>query len=116
MQDALRAVLTSFDWIALVDVAGDALSGLNLVNDHEPDLLVIDSNLVPAESKALVVAVKQLDPAPRSLVLCPYERPDENWLSTGADALLPRSSSLQRLGETLAELGGGAVTLPGKAA
>jgi DNA-binding NarL/FixJ family response regulator len=114
MQDALRAVLASFDWIALAGVAGDALSGLNLVNDNQPDLLVIDSNLLPAEIKALVVAVKQLQPAPRCLVLCPSERPDETWLSTGADRLLPRSSSLWRLGQTLAQLGG--VTLPDRAA
>ena len=114
MQDALRAVLASFDWIALTGTAGDALSALNLVHDHEPDLLVIDSNLLPAEIRALVVAIKQVEPAPHCLVLCPSERPDENWLLTGADRLLPRSSSLRRLGEVLAQLAG--VTLPDKAA
>ena len=72
------------------------------------------SNLLPAEIKALVVAVKQLEPAPRCLVLCPSERPDETWLSTGADRLLPRSSSLRHLGEVLAQLS--RAPLSGKAA
>ena len=69
MQASLRAALTSLSWVEVVGSAGDGLSALNLVRERQPDLLVIDCNLLEDEVCALLRQVKEEWPHVRCLVL-----------------------------------------------
>jgi DNA-binding NarL/FixJ family response regulator len=58
MQASLRAALAGLAGVEVVGSAGDGLSTLNLVRERQPDLLVIDCNLLEDEVCALLRQVK----------------------------------------------------------
>lgn len=104
MQQSLRAILASYPWLSVVASSGDGLSALRQTAQHHPDLLVIDANLLDEEVDALIVAVKADRPGTRCLVFLYSSQREASALAAGADAVLQRNSSAQRLHATLAQL------------
>ena len=51
MRQSLSVALMMCAWISVVTVAGDGLNALNQVMHHQPQLLIIDSNLLDEELK-----------------------------------------------------------------
>lgn len=104
MQESLRAGLASAPQLEIIKSVGDGLSALDVIREHQPNLLVIDSNLLEDEILALLRHVKQEWPAVCCLVLTDSTRQDR-WASTsGADAVWPRHRSLRDLNELLRQI------------
>ncbi len=105
MEQSLRASLAACPAIVVIASFGDGLTALNHVAAHAPALLVIDSNLLDQEVEALLAAVKAKQPATRCLVLTRSQLNGKRgrWAS-GADAVMPRNSSLKDLAMVLARL------------
>lgn len=97
MQQALRTALSLHPEIVILTSAGDALNALHQVVAHHPTLVVIDSNLLPDEVEALLVAIKTAQSPPRCLVLVSSQFQADTMLRAGADAVLLRDSSAQEL-------------------
>jgi len=104
MQESLRAALTNLSWIEVTGSAGDGLSALGLVRDQQPDLLVVDSNLLEDETLTLLRQVKQQWPVIRCLVLAQTTRQRAWALAVGADCVLSRNDPSQRLSEALGQI------------
>lgn len=89
MQASLRAALAGLAGVEVVGSAGDGLSTLNLVRERQPDLLVVDCNLLEDEVCALLRQVKEEQPHVRCLVLTRTRRQRDRAAAAGADAVLP---------------------------
>ncbi len=105
MQQSLRASLAACDGIIVIASPADGLTALRLARQHQPGLLVIDSNLLDEEVDALIVAVKSEQPAIRCLVFVRSSQQETQILAAGADAVALRNSSRQQLQAALAGLG-----------
>ena len=93
MQQSLRTSLAAHAWIRLIASAGDGLTALNQVIEHQPQLLIIDNNLLSEEIEALLAAVKAKAPATRCLVCTQSNRQTDHLLAIGADAVIVRDST-----------------------
>ena len=62
------------------------------VTAHQPDLLIMNTTLVDADSLEMVVAVKRLQPALRIVLLHPEPEPDftRRALACGADGIVTK--------------------------
>lgn len=96
-RQSLRAVLAGFPWIRIVGETGDALNALGLVALRQPDLLVIDANLLDEEVQALLAATKARHPHPGCLVVRYSHQQERELLAAGADAVILRDSSAEEL-------------------
>jgi len=104
MQQSLRASLASYLGINVVACSGDGLTALSQVRQHQPGLLVIDSNLLEEEVTSLICTVKTEQPNIRCLVFAQAAHQRNRILSNGADAVILRQSSHQQLQSTLNRL------------
>lgn len=104
MQQALRVSLSVCPPIVVIASAGDGLTALQQIAAHHPDLVVIDANLLPDESEALLTAIKAEPTPPRCLVFVQSILHETLLLAAGADAVMRRDESAQELQATLARL------------
>lgn len=104
MQQSLRASLTACPGVGVVASCGDGLTALNTVAAHRPALLVIDCNLLDEEVEALLFAVKLRYATTRCVVLTRSSQGAAWALASGADAVIPHSSSMQELISSLTDL------------
>ena len=111
MRQSLSVALTMCAWISVVTVAGDGLNALNQVMHHQPQLLIIDSNLLDEEVEALLAAVKTRQPAVRCLVLVQSNHREAELLAAHADAVVLRSAPAPQLHSVLRQLAYDAVAI-----
>ena len=104
MRQSLLASLASYSWLTVVAVCGDGLTALNLLADHQPRLLIIDSNLLEEEVAALLATVKSRWPAIRSLALLQSVQREGQTLAAGADAAIARDNWTQHAPVVLQQL------------
>ena len=100
-QEALRTGLAEFAWVDIVGSATNGLSALSLLEYQRPNLLIIDSNLLDDEVVHLIQYAKKEDPTLSCLVLTQTYHRQRAALETGADAVLQRDSSAQKLQQVL---------------
>jgi DNA-binding NarL/FixJ family response regulator len=105
MQESLRAMLNAMSGMEVVALAGGCLSAVTLVQEKQPDIVVIDSNLSEDEVLAFLKDVKGLHPKIRLVVLTHTTRQQWRILRGGADAVLSRWSPAEEF--TNAVLGSG---------
>jgi DNA-binding NarL/FixJ family response regulator len=104
LRQSLSAALAMCAWVSVVTVAGDGLNALNQVLEHQPRLLIIDSNLLDEEVDALLTAVKTRQPAVRCLVFVQSHQREAHLLAAHADAVVLRSASAPQFQAVLRQL------------
>lgn len=104
MRQSLQTSLAMYAWIEVVAACGDGLTALSQVAHHQPRLVIIDSNLLDEEVKALLAAVKAVQPTTRCLVLAQSTHREQAILAAGADAVIPRERWVQLAPTLLAQL------------
>jgi DNA-binding NarL/FixJ family response regulator len=105
LKESLRAGLASASQIEIIKSVGDGLSALNAIQEYQPKLVVIDSNLLEDEILALLRHVKQMWPAAVCCLVLTTTVRQEKWaVANGADAVWPRHRSLRDLNELLTTL------------
>jgi DNA-binding NarL/FixJ family response regulator len=104
MQASLRAALAGLSEVEVVGSAGDGLSALNLVRERQPDLLVIDCNLLEDEVCALLRQVKGEWPHVRCLALTHTRGQRARAAAAGADAVLPRDGPIRELNVAVGQI------------
>ncbi|MGW8319764.1 MAG: response regulator [Candidatus Promineifilaceae bacterium] len=97
IQESLRAMLEAMPGMEVVGIAGGGLSAVALVQETQPDVIVIDGRLAEDEVLAFVKDVKRLHPQIRLVVLTNTTRQHRRILNSGADAVLSRWSSAREL-------------------
>lgn len=104
MQQALRTSLSLYPGIMILSSAGDALNALRQVVAQHPKLVVIDANLLNDEIETLLTSIKATQSPPRCLVFVTSSLHTNTMLQAGADAVLPRDSSAEKLHNTLVQV------------
>lgn len=104
MQQALRTTLSLCPGIVILSSAGDALNALHQVVAQHPTLVVIDTNLLSDEIAALLASIKATQSPPRCLVFIASSFHADTMLQAGADVVLPRDSSAERLRTALEQV------------
>jgi DNA-binding NarL/FixJ family response regulator len=104
MRQSLRVRLTANPNIWLAASAGDSLTALKLVVQHQPGLLVIDSNLLDEEVDGLLAEIRAKAPATRCLVCVNTHWRMAELTAAGADAIILRHSAGEQWQETLLRL------------
>jgi DNA-binding NarL/FixJ family response regulator len=111
MQQSLRSALAAYPQIVVVATAGDGLSAVQQIVEHQPGLLVLDSNLLAEEIAALLGVAKAKQPPICCLVFARSMHQERHLLASGADAVAHRDWSTHELHAALARL----VQTPGEA-
>ena len=109
MRQSLSAALSMCSWVAVVAMAGDGLNALNQVIQVQPQLLIIDSNLLDEEVETLLAAIKTRQPAVRCLVLVQSNHREAELLAAHADAVVLRTAPAPQLQTVLRRLAQAAV-------
>lgn len=104
MRQSLQTSLATYAWITVISACGDGLTALSQVVQHRPHLVIIDSNLLDEEVKALLTAIKAENPATRCLVLLQSDLREAPTLAAGADAVIQRDGWLQHSQVVLSQL------------
>jgi DNA-binding NarL/FixJ family response regulator len=104
MQQALRTSLSVCSAITILASIGDGLTALKQIESLHPGLVVIDANLLPEESEALVTTIKTSHAPARCLVFVQSLRHEAMMVAAGADAVMLRDSSAGELQAVLARL------------
>lgn len=85
----------------VVDVAHGSLSAVNLVDVHNPDLLVIDSSIPIDETLALIQNVKRENPGIQSVVLADTTRQRRKLAQAGADYTISSYNFPNQIGDII---------------
>lgn len=104
MRQSLQTSLALYSWITVVATCGDGLTALSQIARHRPRLVIIDSNLLDEEVKALLTAIKAAQPTTNCLVLLQSSQQEGSTLAAGADAVIQRDCWVQQSQTILAQL------------
>ena len=105
LQGMLKSTFVSKPVVDLVDVANGALTAVGLIDDHVPDLVVIDSNLPESETVELIKVIRKHHPDMYSLALAETSQNLHRFTTAGADLALRGPELSSKLDDLLNELG-----------
>lgn len=113
-REALRAAFTqeAFDVVA---VAGDAMSGIDLAREHEPDLVMLDLLMPGMSGLEVVGTILKASPRSRVVLLTASESAEDLLaaVKAGASGYLTKDTPLPRLASDMRDvLDGGAAISP----
>lgn len=104
LRDAWRALLMAAPYIREVYQADDATSAFVLVERHRPHLVLLDSELGNGEPWILLSRIKAAHPTCGSVVLVCNSQQRLQAEAAGADAILVRGFSAERLFQIVEQL------------
>ena len=104
MQQSLRSSLAACPHIAVVAISGDGLTALKQIMQHQPRLLVIDSNLLDEEVESLLAVARSEQPPICCLVYVSSAHQETAIQATGVDIVAHRNWSTQDLHSALGKL------------
>jgi DNA-binding NarL/FixJ family response regulator len=97
--EGLRMVLSVEDDLEVVATAPDGGSALRMLDEHKPDVLVMDVHMPSTDIEAVVAQVRRLAPATRVLMLSADTRPKlvSTLLEAGAHGFATKDASARQL-------------------
>lgn len=100
LQDALLALMTTSSQISAVFLAEEASQALRMVNDHHPNLVLLDGNIRQAE-----MVLRQIkDQRPQTGCIALVTSVEQERAFTEADEVLVEGFSPARLSVTIEDL------------
>ena len=104
LQNGLLALLTTIPQISAVLVAEDADSGLRMLNDHRPKLVLLDMNLAQDSTETILKHTNSQLPTIGSIVLVDSVEQGRKAVSLGADDVLLKGFSADKLISLIEEI------------
>jgi len=104
LQGMLKRVFASKPVVDVVDIANGALTAAKLIDDHLPDMAVIDSNLPESEAVELIRIMREHHPGIYSLALAETSHNLNRLTMAGADLVLRGPELASKLDDLLIEL------------
>ncbi len=105
--DGLQALLTAIPEIGCVEQMDEASSVPRLITERRPDLVLLEFSLTAEELSTILKRIKAESPQTRCLVLADDAQEKRVAEASGADEILIKGFSAQRLIETVRRLCGG---------
>lgn len=88
LQNGLLALMTAMPQIEVIGEAGDAIAALEMIAQHHPDLVLLDTDLPDSEPCALLQQIKDDWPATRCIALAEDVAQQQEAEAAGADIAL----------------------------
>lgn len=113
-REALKAAFTQ-EGFSVVAVAGDAMSGIDLAREHEPDLVMLDLLMPGMSGLEVVGTIQKASPRSRVVLLTASESAEDllESVKAGASGYLTKDTPLPRLAAAMRDvLAGGAAISP----
>ena len=113
-REALRAAFTQ-EGLDVVGVAADAMSGIDLAREHEPDLVMLDLLMPGMSGLEVVGTILKASPRSRVVLLTASESAEDLLaaVKAGASGYLTKDTPLPRLVSDMRDvLAGGAAVSP----
>jgi two-component system NarL family response regulator len=113
-REALRAAFTQ-EGFDVVGVAADAMTGIDLTREHEPDLVMLDLLMPGMSGLEIVGTIIKISPTTRVVLLTASESAEDLLaaVKAGASGYLTKDTPLPRLVESMNDvLAGGAAVSP----
>jgi len=113
-REALKAAFTQ-EGFSVVAVAGDAMSGIDLAREHEPDLVMLDLLMPGMSGLEVVGTIQKASPRSRVVLLTASESAEDllESVKAGASGYLTKDIPLPRLAAAMRDvLAGGAALSP----
>lgn len=104
LRESLQALVTAVPQIGSVDLVDDGLSALKVVTEHQPALVLLDTNLPEDEIPTVLRRIKARWPQTRCLVLADDGQQQQAAQAAGADDVLLKGYPAARLFVTIEEL------------
>jgi two-component system nitrate/nitrite response regulator NarL len=104
MRDCLHALLKAVSHIQVIGCADDGASALKLVIEHEPNLVLLDTNLSEAQVYSVLEQIKATRSQTRCIVLADSIQQQRTAAAAGADAALIKGFRAAKLVEVIEEL------------
>src|SRR5512132_944247 len=111
--EGLCMVLAAEDDLEIVATAVDGVSALGALDEHRPDVLVLDGHMPATDIQQVIAAARQRAPRTRLLMLSADTRPDKvnALLRAGAHGFVPKDASSRQLATAIRRLVDGHVDL-----
>lgn len=113
-REALRAAFAQ-EGFEVVAVAGDAMSGIDLAREHEPDLVMLDLLMPGMSGLEVVGTIQKASPRSRVVLLTASESAEDLLaaVKAGASGYLTKDTPLPRLAAAMRDvIDGGAAVSP----
>ncbi len=104
LQNGLLALLTSIPQISVVLVAEDAASGLRMLKDHRPGLVLLDMDLPDDDAQTIFKQIGSLWPGIRCIALTDSVQQKQVAKTLAADVVLFKGFSAAKLISVTEEL------------
>ena len=104
VRDGLRALLTAIPQVASLKEIDDALSALQVVEEHRPALVLISVNSTDDKVWNLLAQIKAKHPQTRSILLVNDVQQQQLAQTAGADGVLLKGAPASRLSATIKHL------------
>jgi DNA-binding NarL/FixJ family response regulator len=88
LQNGLLALMTAMPQIEVIGEAGDAIAALEMIAEHRPDLVLLDTDLPGSEPWTLLQRIKHDWPATRCIALAENVAQQQEAEAAGADIAL----------------------------
>jgi two-component system nitrate/nitrite response regulator NarL len=116
-REALKAAFTQ-EGFDVVGLAADAMTGIDLAREHEPDLMMLDLLMPGMSGLEIVGTVIKASPRTRVVLLTASESAEDLLaaVKAGASGYLTKDLPLPRLVESMNDVleGGAAVSAPAR--
>jgi len=111
--DGVHALLEKEDGISIVATASSAEQALDLLKQHQPDLLITDFNLPGMDGLSLIRRVKKLYPDMKIIVLSMHDETHlvKEILKEDVNGYILKKDSHRELSEALRQISNGKVFL-----
>ena len=109
LRDALRALLHSVPDIQVVGEAGDGKEAVAVARRAAPDVVVLDLVMPGGDGATATLALSQLDPAPKVLILTMHDEDERlvSLLKDGARGYLSKTCAYQDLVDAIRAVAAG---------
>ncbi len=107
--EGLRVVLSVEDDLEVVATAPDGRSVLRMLDEHKPDVLVLDVHMPATDIEQVVATARRSAPMTRLLMLSADTRPKvvSNLLKAGAHGFVTKDASARQLADIIRRLADG---------
>lgn len=99
LRQGLRSLLSMSEHLDVVGEAGDGMSAIRIINESDPDLVLLDINMPKMDGIAVIKEIKQRSPETKVLALTMHRKEDYvlEVFNSGGDGYCLKSSGHEDL-------------------
>jgi DNA-binding NarL/FixJ family response regulator len=101
LQNGLQALVMSIPQVDIIGQVEDGSQALAIIQEHHPDLVLLDTNLPNNEEWQVLEQMKTLRPETRCIVLADDVRQQQEATTLKADVVLLKGFPPAKLAETI---------------